>query len=180
MADIVSPELRASQVADVFDRIHREQMAGLPLLNEALAVATVGFQEYQGRVVGMVVTPWMMSLVLFPASGEDWQSMALGDKQAHGFPGGAYRFMLNVVDGLGPVMMHSVHSPMRGFASQAEALAEAAAFLQRLMAPATDEPRQDLVDEELLGRILRGEKVPAVEAAVGAMQADSPDGGLAR
>jgi len=180
MVGTVSPELRASQVADVFDRIHREQMAGLPLLNGALAVATFGFQEYQGRVVGMVVTPWMMSLVLFPASGEDWQAMALGDKQAHGFPGGIFRFLINRVGELGTFQMHSVHSPMRGFTSQAEALSEAAGFLERLMAPPTEEPQQDLVDEELLGRILRGEKVPMVDAAVGAMQADSPDVGQAR
>lgn len=176
----IPPEAQAACVASAFERIHREQMAGLPLLNDALAVATVGFREHGGRVVGMLVTPWMMSLVLFPASGEDWRSMALGDKATHGFPGGSLRFLANRVDDLGVFQVHSVHSPMRGFASQPAALAEAAGFLERLLTPVKPEPWQDPVDEELLGRILRGEAVPAVEAAVGAMHADSPNGAPAR
>ncbi len=177
----ISPEVRAAGVAASFERIHREQMAGLPLLNEALEVATLGFQSWQGRTLGMLVTPWMMSLVLFPGPDDDWASMALGDKQAHGFPGGIFRFLVNRVDDLGTFQMHSVHSPMRGFPSHSAALAEAAGFLERVLTPVQPEARQDLVDEELLGRILRGESVPAVDAAVGAMQADSsPDGGRAR
>ena len=35
----------------VFERIHREQMAGLPLLNSALTVATIGFQSFRSRAV---------------------------------------------------------------------------------------------------------------------------------
>lgn len=176
----LSPEVQAARVAAAFERIHREQMAGLPLLNEALEVATLGFREYAGRVVGMLVTPWMMSVVLFPGAGDDWQTMALGDKRTHGFPGGSFRFLVNRVDELGVFQVHSVHSPMRGFSSQSAALAEAAGFLERLLTPVNAEPQQELVDEELLGRILRGEAVPAVDAAVGAMQADSPDGGRGR
>lgn len=177
---VVSPEMQAARVAAAFERIHREQMAGLPLLNEALDVATLGFQSWQGRIMGMLVTPWMMSLVLFPGAGDDWQAMVLGDKQTHGFPGGSFRFLVNRVEDLGVCQMHSVHSPMRGFANQAAALAEAAGFLERLLTQANAESRQDVVDEELLGRILRGEKVPAVDAAVGVMEAESPDGGRPR
>lgn len=175
------PEVQAARVGAAFERIHREQMAGLPLLNQALEVATLGFREHAGRVVGMLVTPWMMSVVLFPgADDDDWQAMALGDKRTHAFPGGSFRFLVNRVDELGVFQVHSVHSPMRGFSNQSAALAEAAGFLERLLTPANAEPRQDQVDEELLGRILRGEAVPAVDAAVGAMQADFPDGGPGR
>lgn len=176
-----SPEVQAARVAAAFERIHDEQMAGLPLLNQTLGVATLGFREHAGRVVGMLVTPWMMSVVLLPGvEDDDWQAMALGDKQTHAFPGGSFRFLVNRVDELGVFQVHSVHSPMRGFPSQSAALAEAAGFLERLLTPANAEPQQDLVDEELLGRILRGEAVPAVDAAVGAMQAGSPEGGLGR
>lgn len=176
----VAPEMQAARVGAAFERIHREQMAGLPLLNEALEVATLGFQTHAGRVMGMLLTPWMMSLVLFPGADDDWQAMALGDKATHVFPRGSLRFLVNRVDELGVFQVHSVHSPMRGFPSQSAALAEAAGFLERLLTPANAEPQQDLVDEELLGRILRGEAVPAVDAAVGAMQAGSPEGGLGR
>jgi [NiFe] hydrogenase assembly HybE family chaperone len=168
MSDSSVAEQRAAQVLAAFERIHREQMAGLPLLNPELAVAVSGFQEVQGRISGVVVTPWMMSLLLFPAAGDDWQALSLGAKESFSFPGGAYRCMQNVIDGLGPVMMHSVHSPMHAFPNQASALAEAALFITRALIPVAQASAADPVNEELLGRILRGEKVPEVEALVAA------------
>ncbi len=175
MIETPSPDVLAVRTREIFERIHREQMAGLPLINPALEVATLGFRSWEGRTLGMLVTPWMMSLVMFPAEGEDWEALPLGGRQIHGFPGGLFRFLVNRVDGLGSLQMHSVHSPMRGFPDQAAALAEAGAFLERLLTPVKAEPRQDLVDEELLGRILRGEKVPSVEAVVDAVAAPSPE-----
>jgi [NiFe] hydrogenase assembly HybE family chaperone len=164
-----SAEQRAAQVLAAFERIHREQMAGLPLLNNELIVAVSGFQDVQGRLGGVVVTPWMMSLLLFPGADDRWEALSLGAKESLTLPGGTYRCMQNVIDGLGPVMMCSVHSPMHAFPNQASALAEASAFIERALTPATQARAEDPVDEELLGRILRGEKVPEVEAMVGKM-----------
>lgn len=169
-----SPELRAAQVADVFERIHREQMAGLPLLNAALSVATSGFRMYEGRVLGMVVTPWMMSLMLLPSADDDWQALPLGGKEKHPFPGAALQFLVNVIDGLGVCQMHSVHSPMHAFADQATALAAADAFLDKLLTGQSQAEPVDPVDEQLLGRILRGEAVPEVDVAVAGMPAAVP------
>jgi len=179
MSEPVSAEQRALQVQAAFERIHREQMAGLPLLNKELAVATVGFQAIDGRVAGVVVTPWMMSLLLFPGVADRWESLALGAKDSFTFPGGIYRFMSNTIDGLGTMMMYSVHSPMHAFPNQESALAEASRFVERAMAPATQTGAEasmvDPVNEELLGRILRGEHVPEVDAAVAALPAtDAP------
>lgn len=164
-------EEQAARLKTVFERIHQEQMLGLPLLNEALSVETLGFQLYQGRVVGVLVTPWMLSLVLLPGDNDDWETMALGDKQSQTFPSGSYRCMVNRIEGIGVCQMYSVHSPMRDFASQAEALVEAAGFLEKLLTPTQADPdAPEVVDETLLGRILRGEAVPAVDAAVSEMQ----------
>ena len=63
MAD---PKQLADQVARVFKRIEDEQMAGIPLLNPALRVLTLGFQTHEARTMGVVITPWMMSLLLVP------------------------------------------------------------------------------------------------------------------
>jgi [NiFe] hydrogenase assembly HybE family chaperone len=162
-------EQRAAQVLEAFERIHREQMTGLPLLNKELAVAVTGFQEIQGRIGGIVVTPWTMSLLLFPGEGDHWEALSLGAKESFSFPGGGYRCMQNVIDGLGPLMMYSVYSPMYAFPNQASALAEASVFIERALAPATLASVDDPVNEELLGRILRGEKIPEVEAVVSAL-----------
>lgn len=158
-----SPELIAARVANVFERIHREQMAGLPLLNKALSVTTLGFQKFEGRVMGMVITPWMMSLLLFPGPQDDWQAQALGSRHSITFPSGKYRFLINVFDELGVCQMHSLHSPMHAFGNQAAAIAEATAFLDRLLVVPADGVQHDPVNEDLLGKILRGEKVPEMD-----------------
>lgn len=169
-----SPELRAAQVADVFERIHRDQMAGLPLLNNALSVATFGFRSHEGRVLGMVVTPWMMSLMLLPSADDDWRALPLGGKEKHQFPGATLQFLVNVIDGLGVCQMYSVQSPMHTYADQTTALAAADAFLEKLLAVQSQAEPVDPVDEQLLGRILRGEAVPEVEVAVAGMPATTP------
>ena len=158
-----SPELAGTRVANAFERIHCEQMAGLPLLNHALSVATLGFQEFEGRILGMLITPWMMSLVLFPGAQDDWQEQALGSKHFITFPSGNYRFLSNVIDELGVCQMHSLHSPMHPFGNQAAAIAAATAFMDKLLVIPPGGVQHDPVDEELLGKILRGEKVPEMD-----------------
>ncbi len=155
-----SQERVATRVTQAFERIHREQMAGLPLLNNALSVAALGFQEFEGRTLGMLVTPWMMSLLLFPGQQDNWDAQALGSKHQISFPSGNYRFMVNAIDGLGVCQMHSLHSPMHPFRSQEDAVARATAFLNTLLVVPPGGVPYDPVDEELLGKILRGEKLP--------------------
>ena len=164
--ELYDPVLAGKRVTMVFERIHREQMAGLPLLNNALKVATIEFQLFGGRVIGIVSTPWMMSLLMLPGADDRWQSLAMGEKQSHDFPGGTYRFLVNVLDGLGVCQMHSIYSPMRDFPNQASAVAAAGDFLDRLMTPAPASDGEAPVDEELLGRILRGENIPEIETAL--------------
>ncbi len=152
----------SQEIEAVFRRIEREQMQGIPLLNPALQVQTIGFQTYQGRTLGIVITPWMMSLMLLPAAGEDWSSLQLGDKQHHRLPSNEFRFMVNEIDGIGICQTHSLYSPMHEFMNQDHAVAAAESFMQTLMV-AVEHPETDPHDEELLGRILRGEETPEVE-----------------
>lgn len=154
---------QARRVAALFTRIHHGQMAGLPLLNKALSVTTLGFGEFEGRVLGLVITPWMMSLLLFPGPQDQWEGQALGNKHTFTFPGGSFRFLVNVLDELGVCQMHSLHSPMHPFKDQEAAVAEATTFLKKLMTPPPGGLQHDPVDEELLGKILRGEKVPEMD-----------------
>lgn len=174
MNGTLSPSAHGELVRGVFERIHREQMTGLPLLNNTLAVATLGFQPFRGRVIGMVITPWMMGLMLLPRAEDRWDALPLGEKTTHEFPGATLRFMINAVDGLGAYQMHSVHSPVHIFPDQAAATEAASTFLAKVLAdkdPAA--PPEDPVDEELLGRILRGEPVPEIDAEVGRMSVEA-------
>jgi [NiFe] hydrogenase assembly HybE family chaperone len=150
------------QIESIFRRIEEEQMQGIPLLNPALKVQTIGFQSYEGRTLGVIITPWMMNLLLLPAEGEDWSGMKLGDKNFHRFPANEFRFMLNEIDGIGLCQTHSLYSPMHEFMNQDHAVAAAESFMQTLMVE-VEHPDSDPHDEELLGRILRGEETPEVE-----------------
>lgn len=161
--DMTDLKALTRQIQDVFLGIEQEQMQGIPLLNPMLKVETVGFQEFEGRVVGVIITPWMMNLILFPGENEDWSEMKLGHKQPHRFPANQYKFMVNEVEGIGRCQTHSLYSPMHEFVNQEHALAAARSFMQTLMVE-VDEPDEDPYDEELLGRILRGEE--GVEAGV--------------
>ncbi|MBL8487705.1 MAG: [NiFe]-hydrogenase assembly chaperone HybE [Rhodocyclaceae bacterium] len=170
-----TPAARGELVREVFESIHREQMEGLPLLNKALSVATLGFQDFRGRTLGMLITPWMMGLMLLPNAEDGWERLPPGHKATHEFPGGALRFMLNAIDGLGPYQMHSVHSPVHVFADQAAAMEAAAAFLGRILADRDPNAvPEDPVDEELLGKILRGEPVPEIDGPPGTATAATP------
>lgn len=154
MAD---PKQLADQVARVFKRIEDEQMAGIPLLNPALRVKTLGFQTHEGRTIGVVITPWMMSLLLFPSEQDEWFGFELGEKVSQAFPSNTYSFVVNDIEGIGVHQAHSLYSPMRDFDSQEQALAAGERFLETLMEP-REQPEADPDDEALLGRILRGEE----------------------
>lgn len=150
------------QIEDVFLQIEQEQMQGIPLLNPALKVQTIGFQRYENRTLGIIITPWMMNLLLLPSEDDDWSDLKLGDKTHHRLPANEYRFLVNEIDGIGICQTHSIYSPMHEFMNQDHAVAAAESFIQTLMVE-VEKPDTDPHDEELLGRILRGEETPEVE-----------------
>ena len=57
-----------SQLAAAFRNVAKERMAGVPLVNETLSVEAVGFTEWDGRLLGVLVAPWFMNLVLLPGT----------------------------------------------------------------------------------------------------------------
>lgn len=156
------PQAAAERFVEVFEKVHREQMQGLPLLNTRLHVETFGFQLHGGRVIGILITPWLMNVVMLPGEGDDWNTMELGHKQPQAFPAGTYKFMINEVDGIGRYQTHSLYSPMREFTSQGHAVAAAEAFLRQAMEPAA-ETEHAPIDEDLLGRVMRGEETPEID-----------------
>lgn len=158
----LEPQAAAELFVEVFDRVHREQMAGLPLLNNRLQVQTLGFQVFEGRMIGILVTPWLMNVVMLPGENDDWSGDELGHKIPQRFPAGTYKFMVNEIDGIGRYLTHSLYSPMREFSSQNHALAAAEAWLRTAM-DAAQAGEQDPIDEELLGRVMRGEETPDID-----------------
>ncbi len=150
------PQLAAEMLEQTFNRILHEQMVGIPILNNRLKVQALGFQEFQGRIIGILITPWLMSLVMLSGENDDWNALELGKKQPHRFPSKTFRFMVNEFDDIGKCQTYSLFSPMNEFVNQDHALAAAQSFLDTLMVE-TAPTEECIVDEERPDCIMRGE-----------------------
>jgi [NiFe] hydrogenase assembly HybE family chaperone len=145
----------------VFSRIHRERMRGMPVLNPALRVQCVGFQCWQEHCLGVLITPWFLNLMLLPDDAGAWLNLRIGDKLTHTFPSGPYEFIVGREEGIGRFQMCSLFSPVLEFQDQVAAVAVAEAVLQGLM----NAELRDATDmrEREIARIWRGE--PQAEEA---------------
>ncbi len=94
------------------------RMEGLAFVNHALAVEAVGFAPWQGHWLGVMVTPWFMSLTLAPRDVSVWRSLKQGDKRSYRFPAGAYEFIGAQDNDAGEYLMCSLFSPLLQFEDQ--------------------------------------------------------------
>lgn len=139
-------ESPADAVEEAFFRIGRERMADVPILNDALSVATVDFQRWQGHWLGAVITPWCMNLVLVPGTDAGWERTGDNQRRFVRFPAGDFAFLGAVEPEVGEYQTCSLFSPMGRFSSQAEAIATARAALGALLTEPAKEstaPRSD-------------------------------------
>ncbi len=129
-----APATPPQRLAAAFGAIHAARMRGLPVVNERLAVEAVGFRRWNGRWLGVLITPWFMSLVLLPddAPGARWQSLRPGASAAYQFPAGVFEFIGGREDTVGEYQTCSLFSPVFEFADQATARATAEAALAAL------------------------------------------------
>jgi [NiFe] hydrogenase assembly HybE family chaperone len=111
----------ADAVEEAFFRIQREQMADVPILNPALSVEAVDFQRWQGHWLGIVVTPWCMSMLLVPGNSENWVSTGDNKRRFVRFPAGDFAFLGSAEMELGEYQSCPLFSPMGQFSSQSEA-----------------------------------------------------------
>lgn len=134
----------AEMVEEAFFRIQREQMADVPILNPALSVEAVDFQRWQRHWLGVLVTPWCMSLLLVPGSDEGWVSTGDNQRRFVRFPAGDFAFLGGHEPELGEYQSCPLISPMGRFASQHEAsLTARASLIAVLTAP--DQAKEDPV-----------------------------------
>ncbi len=132
MADL---EHLSARVEACFQRILDEKMVGIPILNRELGVQAEGFHLWEGRPLGIIITPWLMSLMLFPEDTDEWDQGLLGSRQSFSLPARDYAFTLNEFDELGRCYTHSLYSPMFDFTDQGSALAMAKVVLTQIHQP---------------------------------------------
>lgn len=121
-------------------RTAADRMAGLAFVNPALAVEAVDFAPWQGRCLGVLVTPWCMNLVLTPLDADAWRPLAPGAKHSYRFPAGDYEFVGAVDETAGEFQACSLFSPLLQFDDQPSARLVAALARAALFDPAHAEP----------------------------------------
>jgi [NiFe] hydrogenase assembly HybE family chaperone len=143
----------AARLEAHFGEVYRRAMADAPICNKALAVASVGFRPWRDKALGIVVTPWFMSIVLAPLKGSGTNAAAPGTTQSVSLPCGKIDFLVADLEGFGRLMMCSLFSPMQDFVDQEAALATARAAVAALK------------DEASLGQAPEPEIYPFAPAA---------------
>jgi [NiFe] hydrogenase assembly HybE family chaperone len=121
----------------VFGRIARERFAGVEILNPALQARAVGFERGAHGWAGVMVAPWLMNLMVLPASGMPWRGLAVGERGIVDFPAGRFEMLGGEEEEIGPYLYCPMVSTMSSFSSQADAEAVAAQVCALLKDAAT-------------------------------------------
>ena len=116
--------------------VHRSRMQGLPIVNPALAVEAVAFAPWEGRWLGVMVTPWFINVVLAPHATHAWTPLAIGEKRVETLPAGAFEFIGAFDADVGEFAISSLFSPVLEFEDQATARFVAATAREALLTPA--------------------------------------------
>jgi [NiFe] hydrogenase assembly HybE family chaperone len=98
-------------------------------------VAAVDFQRWQGHWLGVLVTPWCMSLLLLPGGGENWVATGENQRRFVNFPAGDFAFLGSEEAELGEYQSCPLFSPMSTFSCQSAAMMTARASLLALLTP---------------------------------------------
>jgi [NiFe] hydrogenase assembly HybE family chaperone len=134
-AALNSPEALAA----AFRHIADTRMRNMPLCNPALCVEAIGFRDWRGDRVGVLVTPWSMNLICLPGPDSRWQPAASGSMHSLPLPSGDYDFLNAREDAIGDYLSSSLFSPMFEFADMTQARSVAEAVLAEVFT-ATEPP----------------------------------------
>lgn len=127
-----------------FTRILNTHMSGMPVVNPDLMVEALEFRDWDNYQICIMITPWFMSFMLFPAEEEHAGEWKTGSTHRQTFPSGIYEFTAAQDEELGPYQSCSLFSPMFDFNSHTEAQEVAKASMNSLMSEdmPTDEDQE--------------------------------------
>ncbi|HMD73330.1 MAG TPA: [NiFe]-hydrogenase assembly chaperone HybE [Steroidobacteraceae bacterium] len=118
-----------------FRRIHATRMSGIPILNPKLEVEALGFRDWNGMRVGVLVTPWSINLVVLREFAVELPALRLDERRNWNFPSGGYEFMGGDEPECGPFDFCSLFSPALEFPDQGAARAVAESVMVQLFEP---------------------------------------------
>lgn len=126
-------------VIDHFRTVWETGMHDMPFVNPALQVAVpTGFRQVDGDWLGVVVTPWFISLFLLPGGGSLWQDWPSGEQRSVTLPVGPMDFIADNPGADSPLPAYQycpLISPVQQLADMAAAQEIALAALATALSP---------------------------------------------
>ncbi len=124
----------APRLEALYRKIYLDRMQDVPVVNPAIEVEAIGFHEWEGHWLGILLTPWFMNLLVLPKIGSPWPALKTGKDQAIAieFPHGSYRFLPRMDEELGSYLCCSLASPVKEWRSHIEAAKTARDVMQML------------------------------------------------
>ncbi|GLH82206.1 hydrogenase expression/formation protein HupJ [Bradyrhizobium sp. SSBR45G] len=127
-----APAAWGERLACAYREIGARTMRELPIYHDALTVEAVGFTCFQGRTIGIVITPWFMNVVTPVEQGIAGSSVTIA------LPAGAFAFTIGDIAGIRGIASCSLFSPMFEFEDMAAARTAAEAAMATLMTAPDD------------------------------------------
>ena len=144
----------SAALIEAYRRIAAERSDGIPFSNPRLTVDGVGFRDFEGQQVGVLITPWCMNLVVLedeefcaaesadPSDQEPADAFA-EEKRSFRFPGGEYEFVRAILENIPRHHALALFTSVEAFPDMPTARAVAEETLRRLLAPAADDAPGD-------------------------------------
>lgn len=147
-------------LAGIYAGVRAGPMRDVPICNDALDVAAIGFRAFGESAVGVVVTPWFMNLIVVPEP-----PIAAGASVRVVLPAGDVDCVSAQLDGFGAILACSLFSPMFEFSDMSSAREAAGEAMKALFDPGLLEEKPAQKPAGLDRRALLRGRLSAEEAA---------------
>ncbi len=139
-------------VADLVARyqaVYEERMRDLPIVNPRLSVEAIGFEQWEDKDLGVLITPWFMNLVLLPDAGK-CIDLPQGERVECRFPSGPCELTVYHDEELGTYLAAVLFRTVADFPDQDVARAVAEEALARILADPPEEETEKVSRRGLL------------------------------
>lgn len=89
-----------------------ESMAELPFYRADIPCFCPKFVLFEGQWIGVVLTPWLLSVVVLPGPEQYWDTRKIGDKIALQFPNKTLLFTVSSLPNIPQYLSCSLMSPL--------------------------------------------------------------------
>ena len=142
-------DITVNKLVNRFQQIGSERILGLPIYNDKLTVEAVNFQQCNGGLIGVLVTPWFMNVMLLPEDTSPYQNQELGEKVNYQLRSGEHEFVIGEDEEVGRYLFRTVTSPTHCYKKQTAAVNAGSKALSTLLTPPEQEEEQTTTTQQV-------------------------------